>query len=63
MAEDRDTTWRRKQPPGRDFPRYAWHKEKETVYEARLVNRELGEYKGYPLNETEWPEGLDAVYE
>lgn len=46
-----------------DFPRYAWHKEEEVVYEARIVNRELGEYKGYPLNDTEWPEGLDSVYE
>jgi hypothetical protein len=46
-----------------DYPRYAWHKEDEVVYEARLVNRELGEYKGYPLNDTEWPEGLDSVCE
>jgi len=34
-----------------------------TVYEARLLNRELGEYKGYPLNRSAWPEGLDVVYE
>lgn len=46
-----------------DFPRYAWYKEGSIVYEARLVNRELGEYKGYPLNETEWPDGLDSIYE
>lgn len=46
-----------------DFPRYAWHKEGDLVYEARLVNRELGQYKGYPLNETDWPEGLDSIYE
>lgn len=45
------------------FPRYVWHKEGSLVYEARLVNRELGEYKGYPLNETEWPEGLDPLYD
>jgi hypothetical protein len=45
------------------FPRYAWYKEGGIVYEARLVNRELGEYKGYPLNETEWPDGLDLIYE
>ena len=45
------------------FPRYAWHKEGETVYEARLVNRGLGEHKGYPLNDTEWPKGLDSLYE
>jgi hypothetical protein len=46
-----------------DFPRYAWYKEGDVVYEARLVNRERGEYKGYPLNRTEWPEGLDLVYD
>lgn len=39
------------------------YQEGGVVYEARLVNRELGEYKGYPLNETEWPEGLDSIYE
>jgi len=46
-----------------EFPRYAWHKEGSVVYEARLVNRDLGEYKGYPLDETEWPDGLDSVNE
>jgi hypothetical protein len=46
-----------------DFPRYVWYKDGDVVYEARLVNRESGEYKGYPLNETEWPEGLDSIYE
>lgn len=45
------------------FPRYAWYKDGTVVYEARLVNRELGEYKGYPLNDTEWPEALGSVYE
>ena len=38
-----------------DFPRYAWHKEAATVFEARLVNRGDGSYKGYPLNDDEWP--------
>ena len=37
------------------FPRYAWHKEKDTVFEARLVNSGDGSYKGYPLNDDEWP--------
>jgi hypothetical protein len=46
-----------------NFPRYAWYKDGDTVYEARLVNCELGEYKGYPLNETEWPDGLDSIYD
>lgn len=40
------------------YPRYAWYKDRDTVYEARLVNQTLGEYKGYPLNEDEWPEFL-----
>ena len=42
-----------------DFPRYVWHKEEEVVFEARLVNQGTGEYKGYPLNPEEWPQGLD----
>ena len=41
-----------------DFPRYVWHRRQRAVYEARLVNRELGEYKGYPLQRGEEPEGL-----
>lgn len=41
-----------------NFPRYVWYRDGETVYEARLTNREKGEYKGYPLEESEWPEGL-----
>lgn len=41
-----------------DFPRYVWHPRDEVIYEARLVNQELGQYKGYPLEDSEWPEGL-----
>jgi hypothetical protein len=41
-----------------DFPRYVWHLHDEVMYEARLVNQELGQYKGYPLEADEWPEGL-----
>ena len=37
------------------FPRYAWHKEAATVFEARLVDRGDGSYKGYPLHDEEWP--------
>jgi len=40
------------------FPRYVWYRDEEIVYEGRLVNRELGEYKGYPLDSDEWPQGL-----
>lgn len=43
------------------FPRYAWHKEGDTVFEARLVNRGSGSYKGYPLNCDEWPPGIEEI--
>jgi hypothetical protein len=46
-----------------EFPRYVWYKEGSVVYEGRLVNRELGEYKGYPLEKTEWPAGVERFYE
>ena len=42
-----------------DFPRYVWHKEGDTVFEARLVNRGNGSYKGYPLNGDEWSPGIE----
>lgn len=44
------------------FPRYVWYRHDDTVYERRLVNREQGQYKGYPL-EKSGPsaiEGIDA---
>ena len=42
------------------FPRYVWHREGDVLYEGRLVNRELGQYKGYPLHEDEWPRGYSG---
>lgn len=45
-----------------EFPRYIWYKDGGTVYEARLVNREQGAYKGYPLEEAEWPEDIEKHY-
>ena len=42
-----------------EFPRYAWCKVGESVFEARLVNRGLGQYKGWQLEREEWPEGID----
>lgn len=40
-----------------DFPRYVWHEDaKGQWYEARLTNRELGHYKGYPLRDSEKPD-------
>lgn len=41
-----------------EFPRYVWYRNGDTVYEGRLVNREAGWYKGYPLERSEWPEGI-----
>lgn len=43
-----------------DFPRYVWHREGGLVYEGRLVNRQLGQYKGYPLRQDEWPRGING---
>ena len=34
------------------------HAKQIEVYEGRLVNRGSGEYKGYLLDRSEWPEGL-----
>ena len=45
------------------FPRYVWYKDGETVYEGRLLNRELGEYKGYPLEREEWPPEIAHLYD
>lgn len=38
-----------------DFPRYAWLRIGDVYYEARLVNKVLGQYKGYSLVRSEWP--------
>jgi len=35
----------------------------DQVYEARLVNRTSGEYKGYKLRREEWPDGLGDLYD
>lgn len=44
------------------FPRYVWFKQEGIVYEGRLVNSGLGEYKGYPLEPGQGPRGLDELY-
>lgn len=44
-----------------DFPRYVWHEVDGVYYEGRLVNREQGQYKGYPLYPHERPEGLEGA--
>lgn len=40
------------------YPQYAWYRDGEPVYEARLSNAEMGAYKGYPLDPSEWPAWL-----
>ena len=45
------------------FPRYVWHKENGVVFEGRLTNRGSGHYKGYPLDSSEWPSGIEALYD
>ena len=44
------------------FPRYVWHKDGGTIFEGRLVNRGSRSYKGYPLGEDEWLDGIEAIY-
>ncbi|MDQ2731097.1 MAG: hypothetical protein M3Y56_05515 [Armatimonadota bacterium] len=46
-----------------DFPRYAWYKDGDIVYEARVVNQEKGEYKGWILSPDEWPRGIEKIYD
>jgi hypothetical protein len=41
-----------------DFPRYAWVDNEHGCFEARLINREQGTYKGYPLHPEERPRWL-----
>lgn len=41
------------------FPRYAWHRDGDTVYQAVLSNEEQGEYHAFPLEDPrEWPKGM-----
>lgn len=42
----------------RGFPKYVWHKEDETVYEARQGAPGSGEYHGYPLQPEQRVRGL-----
>ena len=44
------------------FPRYVWYKYGAIVLEGRPVNRETGEYKGYPLGREEWPAGIEELH-
>jgi hypothetical protein len=41
------------------FPRYVWCRNASSVlFEGRLTNSTLGEYKGYPIAEAEAPLNL-----
>lgn len=40
------------------FPRYIWYFGKGQWYEGRLVNRDQGHYKGYPVDADQLPNGL-----
>jgi hypothetical protein len=40
------------------FPKYVWYVREGICYEARLINRMQGQYKGYPLAEGQWPVNL-----
>lgn len=45
------------------FPRYVWYQVEGTLFEGRLLNKELGEYKGYPLEAEEWPPDIEIIYD
>lgn len=44
------------------FPRYVWYRHGNTVFEGRLTNQVLGEYKGYPLKRSQWPVNSEAIH-
>lgn len=44
-----------------DFPKYVWGWLDGQLYEARLVNRQQGTYKGYPLEELEIPQDKEGL--
>ena len=62
MAAYRDSSRRNRRAVEGGFPRYVWYKDGGTIFEGRLVNRGSGSYKGYPLGEDEWPDGIEAIY-
>ncbi len=39
----------------RGFPKYVWGWLREQLYEARHINGPAGTYKGYPIEEVEYP--------
>lgn len=51
-------TARRDHKADEPYPRYAWKRVGDVVFEARLTNQEQGWFKGYPLDEPDWPDWL-----
>jgi hypothetical protein len=41
-----------------EFPKYVWVRQEDLVYEGRLINQGQGNYKGYPLDPSEFPKEL-----
>lgn len=48
-------------PVESSFPRYVWAEMEGEWYEARLVNREQGTYKGYGIDRSELPLALRST--
>lgn len=38
-----------------NYPHFVWIRRDDRRYEGRLVNKSLGQYKGYPLDDDEEP--------
>jgi len=45
------------------FPNYVWGNLDGQLYEARLVNQELGQYKAYPITAEELPDDPLGLFE
>jgi hypothetical protein len=42
------------------FPKYIWYLDGEILYEA-TGGEWSGVYHGYPINKSEWPEGIEKL--
>jgi hypothetical protein len=40
------------------YPRYVWFRNEDDLFEGRLVNLGNGEYKGYPIKNSQAPKGF-----
>ena len=57
-AEAAALTASRGEPWEEGFPKYVWHEEEGTVFEARQGAPGSGEYHGYPLQPKQRVQGL-----